>query len=139
VVAKVAPKPAPAPAVAGGRVASGARNVAAVGGQAVEEIGAQGGFTYEEAGVLFRDYAVLKASEISAELFESSELFGPSLDLGSVFQILELVDQADHVPQDPGIQDISRQAAAATEAYRGTQEITEAPTDPVGGNLSLRL
>ncbi len=138
-VVRVAPKPAPTPAVTGGRVASGALNVAAVGGPAVEEIAAQGGIAYEEAGVLFRDYATLPESEKAAEPVENSGLGGLTLNLGSLFHIQELADRADQGREGPGFEEISRRAAKASEAYREIQEITGAPTDPVGGNLSLQL
>ena len=139
VVTKPVAKMASSANVTGGRLATGARNVASVGGPAVEEISAKADISRDDSGILFQDYARPPDHKIEVPARGSPAMQGVGFGVVVAFQVQELEETAaDGVPA-PGLRATPDRFAAAVESYRTVQEAADEPESPVGGNLSLKL
>ncbi len=139
VVTKPVAKAAPPASVTGGRLATGARNVASVGGPAVEEISAKAGISRDDSGILFQDYARPPDHKIEDPARGSPAMQGVGFGVVVAFQAQEAEETAPDGAPAPGLRATADRFAAAVESYRTVQEATDEPESPVGGSLSLKL
>lgn len=125
------------PNVAGGRVATGARNVAPVQPGPVEETGASGGISYEESGLLFHDHARGGTAEAAPVTEAPPETGSEGLLLDSVFQVKESLGDR----RSPGAGERLGKATVrgAIRSYAQTQETVRAGENAVGEKLSIKL
>ena len=139
VVTKPVAKTASPASVTGGRLATGARNVASVGGPAVEEISAKAGISRDDSGILFQDYARPPDHKIEDTAPDSSSTQGAGFGVVVAFQAQESEEAAPDGATAPGLGATPERFAAAVESYRTVQEAADEPELPVGGSLSLKL
>ncbi len=129
------------PNVAGGQVASGARNVASVQPGPIEEVGAADGISYEESGLLFNEYArgsIAEATPASkAQEKTPAENGAEGLELGSVFQVQELL--GDRRTTGAGARQGRLAVFSAIRSYADTQNGVENEQKVLGENLSIKL
>lgn len=129
------------PNVAGGQVASGARNVASVQPGPIEEAGAADGISYEESGLLFNDYArggvteAIPASKAQEETV--AETGADGLELDSVFQVQELL--GDRRTTGTGVRQGKLAIFGAIRSYADTQNGVENEQKALGEKLSIKL
>ncbi len=125
--------------VTGGRLATGSRNVASVGGPAVEEISPEGGIFREESNVLFQDYARPVGPKTEDPPRHSPVGQGVGFGVAVAFQVQELGGTVQFGASAPGSGAAPERFARAVESYRLVQDATDGPELPVGGSLSLKL
>ncbi len=139
VVIKPFAKTASSANVTGGRLATGARNVASVSGPAVEEISPEGGISRDESNILFQDYARPVERENKDPTRHSPATQDVGFVVAAAFQVQELGGMVQFGASAPGSGVAPDRFARAVESYRLVQDAADEPESPVGGSLSLKL
>lgn len=135
VVTKPVAKTASLANVTGGRLATGARNVASVGGPAVEEISPKGGISRDQSNVLFQDYARPFERQTEDPPGDSPAAQGVGFGVAAAFQVQELEGRELEATAADGSPAPDR-FARAVESYRRVQDAAESPPS---GSLRLML
>ena len=138
-VAKPVSKTASPVSVTGGRLATGARNVASVGGPAVEEISAKAGLSRDDSSILFQDYARPPDHKFEDPVLGSQAMQGVGFGVGAAFQVQESEETAADGAPAPGRGATPQRFAIAVESYRTVQDAADEPELQRGGSLSLNL